>query len=108
MNIMEVEPMTTVNLYAQGYEAAYRDMYAMLREENHARDCGTCRPCGVMKEVVENLLESWASRMTTKEFMNLALVLSRSAPPEGENLGYFVIRWASTEDDLPPLSSEWE
>ena len=99
---------TPVNPYAQGYEAAYQDMYAALRDENHVRHCGICRQCGVVKEVTETLLETLAGKMTVGEFMCLTVALARFGPPEdeGENPGYFIIRWASAQDDLPPLFRE--
>ena len=51
--------MTTVgNPYTAGYEAAYREIYEVLADEEHPKECGTCRPCGVAKEVVEVLMET--------------------------------------------------
>ena len=92
-----------VNPYAQGYEAAYQDMYAALRDDDHVKHCGICRQCGVVKEVTETLLEKLADKMTVDEFMSMATALARPSPRDDETVGYFVIRWTSGQDDLPPL-----
>ena len=100
--------MTTANLYIAGYGATYKDMYAALRNENHIGHCGTCRQCGVVKEVTEVLLEALAQRMTKEEFLSLAVALSRSAPPGDEPGVFFVFKWEGTDSDSPPLFHDWE
>ena len=64
------------NPYTEGYEAAYREIYAILNDESHQR-CG-CRPCGVATEVVEVLMETLAGRMSHQDFFELALLLART------------------------------
>lgn len=66
------------NPYTAGYEAAYQELYQILHDEEHHRACGHCRPCGVMKEVAEVLMETLAGRMSQDEFYSLAILLTRT------------------------------
>ena len=67
---------TTENPYTQGYEAAYHEIYATLNSGH--KTCGQCRPCGVICEVIEVLVETLAGRLSDAEFLGLARWLNRT------------------------------
>lgn len=81
------------NPYTAGYEAAYREIYARLNDENHHIGCDGCRPCGVAIEVVEVLMETLASRMSQDDFFQLALILARTNTTAIDKNGYVRIDW---------------
>ena len=66
------------NPYTAGYEAAYREIYEILNDVGHHGTCGQCRPCGVIRETVEILMETLASKCTQEEFFSLAMILNRT------------------------------
>ena len=53
--------------YQRGYDAAYGELYRSANSNNHHAECGSCRACGVVAEVAENLVEQLASWMTETE-----------------------------------------
>ena len=67
----------TENPYTAGYEAAYREIYASLNDGEHAI-CGECRPCGVVYEIGEILVETLANRLSQDEFFGLAVLLTQT------------------------------
>lgn len=81
--------MTThMNPYTAGYQAAYDEIYRILNDEAHQKECGGCKPCGLIKNVVEVLMESLASRMSQEEFFGLALILARTGHTMIDGQGY--------------------
>ena len=100
--------MAETGSFSAGYEAAYKDMYRIIQDEDHVKGCGKCRPCGVIKEITETLLETLAYKMTREEFFGLALALGRASPPKGNASGYFSVKWEEAGDVLPPLHDTWE
>lgn len=94
------------NPYTAGYEAAYQEVYAILNDEPHQVHCGECRPCGLIKQVVEILMETLASRMTQEEFFSLAFILARTGHTAIDSQGYVRMDWwgrmndATSEDDI--------
>lgn len=96
------------NPYVQGYEAAYREIYSRLNDENHQR-CG-CRPCGVATEVVEILMESLATRMSQQDFFELALLLARTGNTAIGEDGHVRVDWWGVMNDAvnPDGSYDWE
>ncbi len=64
--------------YNDGYRAAYEEIYRILNDETHQAECGECRACGVVKQAVEILMETLASKMTQDEFFALAMILNRA------------------------------
>ncbi len=49
------------NIYVSGYETAYRELYSKINSETHQQECCECRPCGVIQEVIEILMETLGS-----------------------------------------------
>ena len=74
-----------------GYEAAYREIYTVLNDDTHRQECGECRPCGVMDEVVEVLMETLAGKLTQDEFYAVAALLARTGTGVKDRDGYIKI-----------------
>lgn len=62
--------------YQAGYDAAYADIYRALDDPDHARHCAGCRPCGVMKSVIEWTMLGLAPALTEEEFETLAGIMA--------------------------------
>ena len=69
--------MTISSEYQNGYEAAYTDIYAAIDSEDHLRNCGTCRACGVIRTVLEDGLMQLERLLTKEEFDTLSAMLMR-------------------------------
>ena len=55
--------------YLQGYEEAYREIYATIESDDHPRVCGgACRPCGVVRTALETSLMEIGLMMSPEEF----------------------------------------
>ena len=63
--------------YQDGYNAAYAEIYAAIESEDHPRQCGSCRACGVMKSVIEEMMLTLSRKLTGEEFSALADILAR-------------------------------
>ena len=61
--------------YEAGYNAAYAEIYAALDDLDHPRRCDGCRPCEVMKSVLEWMMQGLSRRLSQEEFYTLARVL---------------------------------
>ena len=53
--------------YQRGYDAAYGELYRSANSNEHHEGCDSCRACGVVAEVAENVVEQLASWMTEAE-----------------------------------------
>ena len=62
--------------YRAGYDAAFTEIYAALNGDDHVEGCGTCRACGVMRAVIEDMISTVAKKMTTEEFLTFARILA--------------------------------
>lgn len=63
--------------YQAGYEAAYTEIYAALESEDHPRNCGDCRACGVMRSVIEDAMLTLSRKLSTEEFFSLASIFAQ-------------------------------
>lgn len=68
----------TGNPHTRGYEQAYREIYTTLNNDEHRQECGGCRVCGIVDEVIEVLMETLASKLTQDEFYVVAILLART------------------------------
>ena len=66
------------NPHVSGYETAYRELYSIINSETHQQECGQCRPCGVIQEVIEVLMETLAGKLTQDELYTVATLLART------------------------------
>ena len=62
--------------YQSGYNAAYAEIYGALDDLDHARHCAGCRPCEVMKSVIEWSMQGLCRMLSEDEFNTLAGVLA--------------------------------
>lgn len=69
--------------YQDGYEAAYREIYAAIDSDDHPANCGTCRACGVMRTVIEDMMITLSGKLSQDEFYTLAQILARANSREG-------------------------
>ena len=69
--------------YQRGYEAAYTEIYAAIDSDDHPRNCGNCRACGVMRSVLEDAFGQLATMLTEEEFQYLTEVMQRLGPRNG-------------------------
>ena len=60
------------------YDAAYAEIYAALDDLDHARKCGGCRPCEVMKATLEWMMQGLSRRLSQDEFYTLARILAKA------------------------------
>ena len=63
--------------FIRGYEAAYTEMYAAINSNDHPRNCGSCRACGVMRSVLEDAFSQLGSMLSEEEFQYLAGMMQR-------------------------------
>ena len=98
------------NPYTNGYEAAYQEIYRVLNDQDHQAECGTCRPCGLIKQMVEVLMETLAAKMTQEEFFALAIILARTGHTAIDDAGYVRIDWWGRMNDAvnPDGSYDWQ
>ena len=73
--MFEVE--ASMGTYYQGYEAAYTELYAAIDSDDHPRNCGVCRACGVIRTVIEDTFLKLGGLLTPEEFDTLAAMLAR-------------------------------
>lgn len=69
--------MTISSEYQNGYETAYTEIYVAIDSEDHPRNCGTCRACGVIRAVLEDTLMQLCRLLTEDEFDTLSAMLMR-------------------------------
>ena len=81
------------NPHVSGYEAAYRELYATINSERYQQECGQCRPCGVIQEVIEVLMETLAGKLTQDEFYTVAILLARTGTGIRDSEGRVRIDW---------------
>lgn len=81
------------NPYRSGYDAAYREIYAVLADEDHKKGCDERCGCGVIKETIEILMEVLAGKLTQDEFFSLAIVLNRTHTRVKDSDGNISIDW---------------
>ena len=62
--------------YEAGYNAAYTEIYKALDDSDHTRHCAGCRPCGVMKSVIEWTMQGLGPLLTEDEFNTLAGIMA--------------------------------
>ena len=74
--------MTATVSYQDGYNAAYTEIYAAIESEDHPRQCGSCRACGVMRSVLEGMMLTLGPKLTESEFFTLADILARASARE--------------------------
>ena len=81
------------NIHTAGYETAYRELYSIINSERHQQECGQCRPCGVIQEVIEVLMETLAGKLTQDEFFMVAILLARTGTGIRDSEGRIRIDW---------------
>lgn len=81
------------NPYVSGYETAYRELYAIINSESHQQECGQCRPCGIIQEVIEILMETLAGKLAQDEFYTVAILLARTNTGIKDSEGRIRIDW---------------
>ena len=64
--------------YQDGYEAAYAEIYAAIDSDDHPKNCGTCRACGVMRTVLEDAMTTLGRKLSQDDFWALATILQRT------------------------------
>ena len=62
--------------YKDGYNAAYAEIYTALDDLGHPRHCAGCRPCEVMKSVIEWTMQGLGPLLTGEEFNTLAGIMA--------------------------------
>lgn len=73
--------------FAEGYNAAYEEIHAAIRSEEHPGQCGDCRACGVMAETAKKVMRTLTDRMTQEEYFTFGLILARIGMAEGRKSG---------------------
>ena len=68
--------------YQNGYNAAYAEIYKALDDLDHAHHCAGCRPCEVMKSVVEWTMQGLGPLLTEEEFNTMAGIMA-AGPGQG-------------------------
>ncbi len=97
------------NIHVAGYRAAYDEVYHILNDQEHQAECGQCRACGLITNVVEVLMESLASKMSQDEFFGLALILARNNSTFIDGEGYVKVdTWGLLNGAVNPDGSyDW-
>ena len=54
--------------FQKGYDEAFAEIYRTAGSPDHAARCGECRPCGVVRTVIEDAVHQLAAFMTEEEF----------------------------------------
>ena len=54
--------------YQKGYDAAFGEIYSVSAKLDHHAACGSCRVCGVITTVIEDMVEQLAAWMEPEEF----------------------------------------
>ena len=80
-------------IYVSGYETAYMMLYSMINSETHQQECGECRPCCVIQEVIEILMETLAGKLHQDEFFAVAIPLARTNTGIRDSEGRIRIDW---------------
>ena len=81
------------NIHNSGYETAYQELCSIIDNESHPGRCGECRPCGVIQEVMEVLMETLAGKLTQDEFYTLAILLARTGTSVKDSEGRTRVDW---------------
>ena len=64
--------------YQRSYDAAYVEIYAAINSDDHPKNCGDCRACGVMRTVLENAMTTLGRKLSQDDFWTLATILKRA------------------------------
>ena len=54
--------------YQKGYDAAFTEIYRVSAQLDHHTVCGSCRVCGVITTVIEDVVGQLAAWMEPEEF----------------------------------------
>ena len=54
--------------YQKGYDAAFIEIYKVSAQLDHHTVCGSCRVCGVITTVIEDVVQQLAAWMEPEEF----------------------------------------
>ena len=70
-----------VSDYQRGYDAALADIYEALDSDDHPRNCGTCRSCGVIRSVIESTFMELGRQLPLEDFEALSKMIRRMNEP---------------------------
>lgn len=74
----------------QGREDAYAGIYAVIESDGHPRICGgNCRPCGIVRTVLENFPLQFGLMMEPEDFHAFTGIVAkpvRSRPDERDHV----------------------
>jgi len=54
--------------FQEGYNYAFIEIYSVVGNIEHAEECGECRACGVVRQVIEDTVHQLAAWMDPEEF----------------------------------------
>lgn len=54
--------------YQRGYDAAFAEIYRVSSNLDHHQVCGSCRVCGVITTIIEDVVQQLAAWMEDEEF----------------------------------------
>ena len=55
------------NSYTAGYDAAYEELDTAMRSVKHRDECGECRACLFLKDIMEHVVGHVSDHMTPEE-----------------------------------------
>ena len=63
--------------YQCGYYAALASIYAALDSDDHPRNCGPCRACGVIRAVIEDTFLKLGQLLPEEDFESISRIIQR-------------------------------
>ena len=53
-------------------------MHAAIESEDHPRNCGDCRACGVIRAVIDDTMRQLSEMLDTVDFLELVRIVNQA------------------------------
>ena len=63
--------------YRRGYGSALADIYAALDSDDHPRECGPCRVCGVIQDVISDVFLKLGNLLSEEDFNLISRIIQK-------------------------------
>ena len=70
---LEIESLA----YERGYDVALADIYAALDSDDHPRNCGSCRVCGVIQDVISDVFLKIGTMLPEEDFKTVSSIIQK-------------------------------
>ena len=63
--------------FQRGYDAALAEIYVALDSDDHPKNCGGCRSCGVIRSVIEDVFLKLGTLLPPDDFESISKMIQR-------------------------------